>query len=89
MGVSHSKKGCFGIRVLKDKAVIITGGDSGIGSAIAVLSAGEGADLITFCFGKDEEAELTKEKLKSVVEMLALFTNGEVYNRGHYNPMFN
>ena len=38
---------------LKDKKAYITGGSSGIGAAIAVLFAKEGAD-ISFCYFKDE-----------------------------------
>lgn len=31
--------------LLKDKAVLVTGGDSGIGRSVAVLMAWEGADV--------------------------------------------
>jgi len=47
---------------LSDKNVLITGADSGIGKAIALLFAGEGAD-ISFIYYKDDEdaAKTTKE----------------------------
>lgn len=49
---------------LKDKAAIITGGDSGIGRAVAVLFAREGAD-VAICF-LDEEMEDALETQKQV-----------------------
>ena len=40
---------------LKKKVALITGGDSGIGRAVAVLFAREGAD-VAFTFLKEEKA---------------------------------
>jgi 3-oxoacyl-[acyl-carrier protein] reductase len=48
---------------LKDKKAYITGGSSGIGAAIAVLFAKEGAD-ISFCHFKDDvKATLVNDKI--------------------------
>ena len=44
---------------LKDKVAIITGGDSGIGRAVAVLYAKEGADVVIVYFDEDADAEET------------------------------
>ena len=45
---------------LKDMVAIITGGDSGIGRAIAVLYAREGADVAIIYLNEHEDAEATK-----------------------------
>ena len=51
---------------LQDKVALITGGDSGIGRAVAVLFAREGAD-IAIVYLKDEEpdANLTSERVQA------------------------
>jgi NAD(P)-dependent dehydrogenase (short-subunit alcohol dehydrogenase family) len=45
---------------LKDKVALITGGDSGIGRAVAVLYAREGADVAVAYLDEHEDAEDTK-----------------------------
>lgn len=52
--------------LLKDKAVLITGGDSGIGRSVSVLMAREGAD-ITFVYLPEEEtdAQTTKKMIEA------------------------
>jgi NAD(P)-dependent dehydrogenase (short-subunit alcohol dehydrogenase family) len=45
---------------LKEKVAIITGGDSGIGRAVSVLFAREGADIAIIYLEEDEDAEATK-----------------------------
>src|SRR5687768_8188040 len=51
---------------LKDKVAIITGGDSGIGRAIAFLYALEGANVVISYLDEHEDAELTKKTIESV-----------------------
>lgn len=46
---------------LKDKVALISGADSGIGRAVAVLFAKEGADVAVIYLSEDEDAEVTKE----------------------------
>jgi NAD(P)-dependent dehydrogenase (short-subunit alcohol dehydrogenase family) len=50
---------------LEDKVALITGGDSGIGRAIAVLYAREGADVAIVYLDEDEDAEETKSAVEA------------------------
>ena len=50
-----------GAEKLKDKVALITGGDSGIGRAVAVLFAREGAD-VAFTFLKEEKQDADETK---------------------------
>lgn len=50
---------------LEGKKAIITGGDSGIGRAIAILYAMEGADcLISYLAEEEEDAQTTKAEVE-------------------------
>lgn len=49
---------------LKDKVALITGGDSGIGRAVAVLFAREGCDVAIAYLDEHEDAELTKQAVE-------------------------
>ena len=53
-----------GSEKLKDMAAIITGGDSGIGRAIAVLYAREGADVAIVYLNEHADAEETKRQVE-------------------------
>lgn len=57
-----SYKGCG---KLKDKVAIITGGDSGIGRAVAVAFAKEGAKVVISCLNEQEDAEETKKYIEN------------------------
>ncbi len=50
---------------LKNKIAIITGGDSGIGKAVAIAFAKEGADLAIIYYDEHEDAEETKKIIES------------------------
>ncbi|HEU4708344.1 MAG TPA: SDR family oxidoreductase [Methylophilaceae bacterium] len=50
-----------GSHKLQGKVAIITGGDSGIGRAVAVAFAKEGADVVIAYLNEDEDAEKTRE----------------------------
>ena len=51
---------------LKDKVAIITGGDSGIGRAVAYAFAKEGADLAISYYNEDKDANETKEFIEKL-----------------------
>lgn len=51
---------------LKDKVAIITGGDSGIGRAVAIAYAKEGADLVNVYFNEHEDAQETKQRIEQI-----------------------
>ena len=50
---------------LNGKVVIISGGDSGIGRAVSVLFAKEGADIVISYFNEHVDANLTKQIIES------------------------
>lgn len=49
---------------LKDFVAIVTGGDSGIGRAVAVLFAREGADVAVLHLNEHEDAEVTRRHVE-------------------------
>ncbi|QQM28801.1 SDR family oxidoreductase [Martelella lutilitoris] len=54
-----------GSEKLKDKVAIITGGDSGIGRAVAIFYAREGADIVVSYLSEDTDAEETKRAVEA------------------------
>ncbi len=55
----------LGSEKLKNCAALITGGDSGIGRAVAVLYAREGADVAIVYLDEHEDAEETKRAVEN------------------------
>src|ERR671911_1907636 len=49
---------------LKGKAAVITGGDSGIGRAVALAFAREGADVLISYLNEEEDAKETERLVK-------------------------
>jgi NAD(P)-dependent dehydrogenase (short-subunit alcohol dehydrogenase family) len=62
---------------LKDKAALITGGDSGIGRSVAVLFAREGADVAIMYLEADTDAEETRRAVEQEGRR-ALLIRGDV-----------
>lgn len=57
-------EGYKGSGKLKSRVAIITGGDSGIGRAVAVAFAKEGADIVVAYFNEHEDANDTKDEIE-------------------------
>jgi NAD(P)-dependent dehydrogenase (short-subunit alcohol dehydrogenase family) len=55
----------LGSRKLENKVALITGGDSGIGRAVAILFAREGADVAIACLDEHQDALLTRDKVEA------------------------
>ena len=51
---------------LNGKVALITGGDSGIGRAVALLFAKEGADIVISYFNENQDANFIKEKIEDL-----------------------
>ena len=51
---------------LKNKVVLISGGDSGIGRAIAILFAKEGADIVIVYLNEKQDAQYTKARIEEL-----------------------
>ena len=65
---------------LKDKVAIITGGDSGIGRAVAVLFAREGADVAVLYLDEAQDAEETRRAVQAEGRQCLLIA-GDVRDR--------
>ena len=52
--------------LLKDKVAIITGGDSGIGRAVSIAYAYQGADIVIIYYNESTDAEDTKKLIEAI-----------------------
>lgn len=71
-----------GVGRLEGKAALITGGDSGIGRAVAVLYAKEGADVAISYLDETEDAEETK-RLVEAEGKRCLLLPGDIKDEEH------
>lgn len=62
--ISKPKAGHSG--KLQGKVAVITGGDSGIGKAVALLFASEGAEIVIVYFNEHEDAAATEKEIKEM-----------------------
>ena len=67
---------------LENKVAIITGADSGIGKATALLFAKEGADIVVAYLSETKDAEDTKQKVNDYGRS-CLLVKGDLGNENH------
>jgi NAD(P)-dependent dehydrogenase (short-subunit alcohol dehydrogenase family) len=70
-----------GVGRLRDKVALITGGDSGIGRAVALLFAKEGAKVCIAYLSEVKDAEETKRQVDQYTECLAI--RGDLSKEAH------
>lgn len=78
----HGEESYRGSDRLKDKVAIITGGDSGIGRAVAIAFAREGADVAISYLEEDEDARETARWVEEAGRK-ALLIPGDIGERPH------
>jgi NAD(P)-dependent dehydrogenase (short-subunit alcohol dehydrogenase family) len=78
----HGEESYKGSGRLKDKKAIITGGDSGIGRAVAIAYAREGADVLISYLEEHEDAEATKQLVEAAGRK-AVLVAGDIQDAAH------
>jgi NAD(P)-dependent dehydrogenase (short-subunit alcohol dehydrogenase family) len=78
----HGEDTYKGSARLKDKKAVITGGDSGIGRAVAIAYAREGADLLISYLDELEDAQETK-RLVEAAGRKAVLMAGDIQASAH------
>jgi NAD(P)-dependent dehydrogenase (short-subunit alcohol dehydrogenase family) len=78
----HGEDSYKGSGRLKDKKAVITGADSGIGRAVAIAYAREGADVLISYLEEHEDAEETK-KLVEAAGRKAVLVPGDIQDAAH------
>lgn len=86
----HGEESYEGSGLLKDKVAIITGGDSGIGKAVAIAMAREGADIVIAY--KDSSEQEDAEDTRRWVEQAGrnfLAIEGDIRQEKHCKSIIN
>jgi len=78
----HGETSYVGSGKLKDKATVITGADSGIGRAVALAFAREGADVVIAYLNEHEDAEETR-RLVEEAGRKAVLVPGDLADPAH------
>ena len=78
----HGEQSYKGSGRLVGKKAIITGGDSGIGRAVALAFAREGANLLISYLNEHEDAEETKRLVEEAGRRAVLFP-GDIQHAAH------
>jgi NAD(P)-dependent dehydrogenase (short-subunit alcohol dehydrogenase family) len=79
---NHGEESYRGSDRLLGKIALITGGDSGIGRAVAIAFAREGADVLISYLDEDDDAQETR-KLVEAAGRRAVLVPGDITNREH------
>ncbi|WP_096784384.1 SDR family oxidoreductase [Rhodobacter sp. CZR27] len=78
----HGEKSYRGSGKLRDMKAVITGADSGIGRAVALAFAREGADVLISYLSEDEDAAET-ERLVTEAGRKAVLVRGDIQDAEH------
>jgi hypothetical protein len=78
----HGEDSYKGSGRLEDMRAVITGGDSGIGRAVAIAYAREGADVVISYLEEHEDAQQTKELVEAAGRK-ALVVPGDIQASAH------
>lgn len=78
----HGEESYKGSGKLEGQAAIVTGGDSGIGRAVAIAFAREGADVLISYLDEHEDAEDTKSWVEKAGKRCVLMP-GDMKDEGH------
>ena len=83
----HGEQGYKGLGRLTDRAALITGGDSGIGRAVAIAYAREGADVaISYLPEEEEDAQETARWVKEAGRRIVTLP-GDIQDEQHCGSM--
>jgi NAD(P)-dependent dehydrogenase (short-subunit alcohol dehydrogenase family) len=78
----HGEESYKGSGRLAGKKAIITGGDSGIGRAVAIAYAREGADLVISCLQEHDDAKDTQRQVEAAGRKAVLIP-GDIQDPAH------
>lgn len=78
----HGEESYQGSGRLNGLKAVITGGDSGIGRAVALAYAREGADILISYYNEDEDAEATRALVEDAGRK-AVLVRGDIADAGH------
>lgn len=82
----HGEYSYQGSGRLDGKVALITGGDSGIGRAVAIAFAREGADILISCLSEHEDAEETARWIRDAGRQ-AVIAPGNIKSEGFCNAL--
>ncbi|GEN64554.1 NAD(P)-dependent oxidoreductase [Acetobacter oeni] len=82
----HGEESYRGSGKLSGKIALITGADSGIGRAVAIAFAREGADIAIAYFTEDKDAQTTADWVKKAGRR-AILIPGDIQLRSHCNEI--
>lgn len=84
----HGEKSYKGSGKLTGRKAIITGGDSGIGRAVAIAFAWEGADILIAYLNEDEDARETAKWVEEAGRK-AVLVAGDIQDEEHCKQLVN